>query len=399
MQASRMAIWCTLLISGLTGGNAVVADDPADGSGPAIRPARERLVEYWLIGGSDRGNEVRRNVKPRQVTDDGWSAFVEDRVRPAYQWGLRRFWLHNPFGTVPGEVMQFDQFLDAKEAGLNMLTDDFASAWRPVVDGRFGEPVELIAYMGVANFRDDRLGRAGSERDAAAVLATVLRCIQPILRAGASLGADAAVTMSDDGPEFHFYRFLEEIGIPVYVEARPRVAAPAWGRFPVASTNQWWLRSDPARYPGPMWLPTEEIHGGVVRIFHDLPGASSDPTDVQHVVSQVRAALLEGHTVVFRSDGIRQAGITIDQLVAGIDEQLGVDPDAVSRRTGSTGSKQPVVPSKRPAEASGGIRIDRKTGDASVTRTGSGAASSSTTKAEDGTPRPDARKRKKPAQS
>ncbi len=192
MGARKIAVWCGVMAAGLFSGGAVMADDPTEAEAPGILPARERLVEFWLIGGSDKGNEARRNVKPRQVGEGGWTAFVEERVRPAYQWGLRRFWLHNPFGTVPGEVMQFDQYLDAKEAGLHMLTDDFASAWRPIVDGRFGEPVELIAYLGTANFNDDRLARAKAEGDPGAVFATALQCVKPALLAGASIGADAA---------------------------------------------------------------------------------------------------------------------------------------------------------------------------------------------------------------
>jgi hypothetical protein len=372
MGARKIAVWGGVLVAGLLGGRTVVADDPAAGSEAGIRPARERLVEYWLIGGSDRDNESRRNVKPRQVGEGGWTAFVEERVRPAYQWGLRRFWLHNPFGTVPGEVMQFDQYLDAKEAGLHMLTDDFASAWRPVVDGRFGEPVELIAYLGTANFNDDRLARAKAERDPAAVLATALRCVQPVLLAGASLGADAASTLPDDGPEFDFYKFLEGIGQRVYVEARPRLEAPGWRRFPVVSMDDWWLRSDPERYPSSQRVRNDQLQGGVVRIMNDLRGASTDAGDVQESIARIRHALLEGHTVVFRGDGLRAAGVTIDQLIAGIDEQLGVDPDEDSRLMNGNdkpNAPETASPSGRRQGDDAGITIEVRGGKAATSPT------------------------------
>ncbi len=365
MGARKIAVWCGVLAAGLFGGGTAMGGDSDGDAASQIRPARERLVEYWLIGGSDRDNEARRNVKTRQVGDDGWTAFVEQRVRPAYQWGLRRFWLHNPFGTVPGEVMQFDQYLDAKEAGLHMLTDDFVSAWRPVVDGRFGEPVELIAYMGTANFNDDRLARAKSQRDPAAVLATALRCIQPVLLAGASIGADAASTLPDDGPEFDFYKFLEGIGLRVYVEARPRLDAPGWSRFPVASMNDWWLRSNPEQYPSSQRVRNEQLRGGVVRIMNDLRGASSDPADVQEAIARIRHALLEGHTVVFRGDGLRAAGVTIDQLVAGIDEQLGVDPNGNSRLADAdrkVGDPTSAAPADGRLDVDPGITIEVRRG-------------------------------------
>ena len=163
------------------------------------------------------------------------------------------------------------------------------------------------------------------------MLATAMKCIRPVLLAGASLGADAASTLPDDGPEFDFYKFLEGIGVRIYVEARPREAAPGWSRSPVASMDDWWIRSDPERYPSSARLTNCQLEGGVVRILNDLRGASSEPEDVQEAITRIRHALLEGHTVVFRGDGMRAAGVTIDQLVEGIDEALGVDPNAGSR--------------------------------------------------------------------
>jgi hypothetical protein len=399
MGARKIAVWWGLLAASLFGGGTAMGGDSDGDSGSGIRPARERLVEYWLIGGSDRDNDSRRNVKPRQVGDGGWTDFVEERVRPAYQWGLRRFWLHNPFGTVPGEVMQFDQYLDAKEAGLHMLTDDFASAWRPIVDGRFGEPVELIAYMGTANFNDDRLARAKSERDPAAVLATALRCIQPVLLAGASIGADAASTLPDNGPEFDFYKFLEGIGLQVYVEARPRLEAPGWSHFPVASMNDWWLRSDPDRYPSSQRVPNDQLRGGVVRIMNDLRGASSDPADVQESIARVRHALLEGHTVVFRGDGLRAAGVTIDQLVAGIDEQLGVDPNEDSRLADAdpkTDAPTSATSAGRRPEVDPGITIEVRRGGTATKPARQAPNTTKPAESSDDTFRPYVRTRTKP---
>ncbi len=349
----------------LAAASLIVGPSFADDVEPGIRPARERLIEYWLIGGSDSGNEARRNVKTRQVGSGGWTEFVEDRVRPAYQWGLRRFWLHNPFGTVPGEDMQFDQYLDAKEAGLTELTDDFATAWRPVVRGRFGEPVELVAYIGTAVFDDDRLARARDRRDPVAAISTALRCIQPLLQAGASIGADAASRLPDDGPEFGFYRFLEGTGVRVYIESRPRLAAPGWKRFPVASMEGWWHMSDPEQRSNSARVRNDEIEGEVVRILNDIRGASSEPEDVQDAIFRIRAALLDGHTVVFRGDGLREAGITIDQLVEGIDEQLGVDPNANSRMA------SPTPPSSRLAPLETGEAAARA-GDSSPSTSGGG---------------------------
>lgn len=297
------------------------ADEP---EAAPIRPARERLVEYWLIGGTVRDTS-RRDVGRHQIGDAGWPAFVRDRVRPSYDWGMRRFWVHNPFGTVGG-AMNFTQYLEAREAGLDFLTKDFGSAWRPVVDGALGEPTELVAYIGPANFEDGgRLQQLHEQGNVARTLAFMMKCVQPLLEAGASIGADASARLDDDGPTIRFYEFLQSLGMDVYIESRPRKDRPRWAQFNVVAEDQWWHRSDPERHADASWaLPESEYQRSVVRIFHDYEGGSSDPSVVEPLIQRIRAALLEGHTVAFRSDGLRRAGIPMSRLTDGIDEALGV---------------------------------------------------------------------------
>ena len=319
----------TVGVLGFVHGTEVFASTDPD---QTIRPARERLVEAWLIGGSHH-DPARRMVGTHQIGAGGWPDFVNQRARDVYDWGLRRFWLHNPFGTLPAQLMQFDQYLDAEDAGLDVLTENFSESWAPVVQGSFGEPVELIAYLGTADSADDRLKTAFADGNPASILGTMLACVKPVLLAGGSIGADMAVKLSDDGPEFHFYKYLESIGIPVYVESRPKLDNPGWAEFPVFAVDAWWKRSDPAHNPDcvPWALPNEAMQAGVVRWMRNYPGASTDPAVIAELVGRIREALLEGHTVLFRSDGLRAAGVTLDQLVAGIDEQLGVE-------SGSSGS-------------------------------------------------------------
>lgn len=289
-----------------------------------VRPARERLIEYWLIGGSDR-NPARRDVGKHQIGPGGWPAFVEERARPAYDWGMRRFWVHNPFGTVNGK-MDFDQYLQAHEAGLGELTREFGPAWKPIVDGGFGEPTELVVYMGVANFQDGSTLQAIADlKDPAATLAHLLRCLKPVLEAGASLGADASARLPDNGPTFDFYQFLEGLGMEIYIESRPRKSFPGWARFNVVAEDGWWNRSDPEKNPDIDWpLPEDRYEGSVVRIMHGYDGSSTDRSVIEPLIARIRAALLEGHSVAFRSDGLRKAGIPMSRLTEGIDEQLGV---------------------------------------------------------------------------
>ena len=309
-----------------------------------IRPARERLVEAWLIGGSHH-DQARRKVSTTQITAGGWPDFVNQRARPVYDWGVRRFWLHNPFGTLSNEVMQFDQYLDAQDAGIDVLTENFAEAWAPVVDGSFGEPIELIAYLGTADSADDRLKVAFETGRSASIVGTMLACVKPVLLAGGSIGADAAVKLSDDGPAFKFYKYLESIGVPVYVESRPKIANPKWKEFPVFAVDEWWRRSDPARHADcvPWALPNEAMERDVLRWIRDYDGRSTDPAVIEELIAKIRAALLEGDTVIFRSDGLRAAGVPFERLVEGIDEQLGVDSGS-SGSNGGAGSDSNTPP-------------------------------------------------------
>ncbi len=75
-------------------------------------------------------------------------------------------------------------------------------------------------------------------------------------------------------------------------------------------------------------LPNEAMERDVVRWIRDYNGRSTEPAVIEEVIAKIRAALLEGDTVIFRSDGLRAAGVPFERLVEGIDEQLGVDSGA-----------------------------------------------------------------------
>jgi hypothetical protein len=319
-RKTRFIMWSAM--ASLLGGASSIAQAAEE---KVIRPARERIIEGWLIAGSSE-DEGRRKVSMNQVDSGGWPSFVDNRAKDVFDWGIRRFWLHNPFGTLSDEVMQFDQYLDAREANLDVLTENFAEAWKPVVDGSFGQPVELVAYIGTADPEDDRLKAVFESGDSARILGTMLACVKPILLAGGSIGADAAVKLPDDGPAFHFYKYLESIGVPIYVESRPKLANPKWAEFPVFAVDAWWNRSNPALHQDalPWAMPNGDIQREVIRWIRDYSGKSTDPAVLEGVIQRTRAALLQGDTVIIRTDGLRAAGIPFERLVEGIDEQMGI---------------------------------------------------------------------------
>lgn len=58
------------------------------------------------------------------------------------------FILKNPGGVLSNEAMQLTQFAQAKRAGLNWITDNFVSVWKPVCDAYRAAGKDCIAYIG-----------------------------------------------------------------------------------------------------------------------------------------------------------------------------------------------------------------------------------------------------------
>ena len=295
-----------------------------------IRPVRERIIEWWTIGGTSP-DASRRGVGAEWIGTGGWPTFVVQHVQPSYAWGVRRFWVHNPFGTRANEHMRFDQYLEAQAAGLNWLTDNFAQSWAPIVNGSLGEPVELIAYIGTLNVTDEvqhvqpphRFQPLYEQGRLPELQQVIQASIAPLLAAGASIGADAAVRLPDDGFEYQFYRNLDASGTRIYVESRPRVSRPRWSEFPVVALETWWHRSNPDRFADSQWgMPNHQILSERVRIFVGSPTAGAPISEVQQWVAKIRQALLEGDTVVLRGPRLRARGVTFESLVEGIDEHI-----------------------------------------------------------------------------
>lgn len=175
------------------------------------------------IGGSTADNLAERRISRNLgIKDGGWASYIQSRIAPRVAWGTRRFVLHNPFGSLPNEVMQLDQLLHARAAGLHWLEDDFVEAWRPVTDGAYG-PVEIIAYFGtpVADVDFKALYEAGKRQE---WLDRAWASIQPALDAGMSIALDMATGAEVEHPAWELVLALQQRGVKVYAEGLP--AAP-----------------------------------------------------------------------------------------------------------------------------------------------------------------------------
>jgi len=306
---------------------------PSDAAAPAesaaTRPARERIIDFFTIGGGST-NEARRQVG--FVTEaGGWPQFIQTHVRPNYDWGVRRIWLHCPFGNTPNTRFDFDQYVLAEEAGLRWLTDRFTESWQPIVAGAFGEPVEVVCYIGTVMAprgerppRDIEFNRLRRDGRADEWLDRAMRSVRPALAAGMSIGFDAAADQPDQPPHnwsFAFASLLRSLGVQVYIEPRPQRALPGWHDFDLLVVDTFWRRSDPARHRDSAWAATnEQLTGEVIRLVIVRPGVEGNRERTDEVAERVRSILRDGHSVAVPIRVLRLGGWTMERLLEGLDE-------------------------------------------------------------------------------
>jgi hypothetical protein len=246
----------------------------------------QRIVSWQTIGNSS--NVVADRCVGADIKRRGWTGYVRRVVEPELAWGCRRFALHNPFGCLPDENMQFDQYLHAKEAGLDWLLQDFVEAWRPLTQ----RGIEVICYLGTTV--DDPVFERLFKEDPAAWERRVWTCVQPALDAGMTIALDYSSTTHEG--ENCIATLLQERGVKIYCEPRPRADAPRWFKVPVITTNAFWKRSNPEAHPDSKWAArNDQLTAEIIQIVHlpppgktwDTPGWAEPDT---------KAILTEGHT-------------------------------------------------------------------------------------------------------
>lgn len=253
-----------------------------------------KSVVDFFIGGSH--SDPRRRLIGWNLIETGWRSLIDGRVEPYLQAGVTRLMLHNPFGTLPGEPMQLDQYLTALETpGFRMVTTGFVEAWKPIVD----RGVEVIAYVGCPRLDDDVQDLLETEGEAAA-LAYSIRCLQPFLDAGMSVGLDAAAPAEAGSVTHQLAEWLRARGVRVYVEARPPADQTHWFDYPVISTNVFWSRSDPEIHWDSQWgVRNADLREEVLRIhIFDAPPEDWAGTEADYKRKVVREIQDAGDTPI-----------------------------------------------------------------------------------------------------
>lgn len=240
-----------------------------------------KLIATWNIGWSSN-NPAARNVGRKTLLREGWEAFVERDVLPLAS-HVGRVEFHNPFGTLANEPMQFEQRTQARRAGLSMLVEGCAEAWRMLTD----RGIETIVYVG-----SPKLLRADDDE---AWMHWALLELRPALESGCSIAFDAACDLSPR--EVGLIRHLQANGTRVYIEPWPKATdaalfgVPRWcvERF----YHSWRVHPDSG------FALLGQLTGETVRDLSHMPdGAPPDLEDVQRV-------LADGHTAAVRELHLR----------------------------------------------------------------------------------------------
>src|SRR5688500_14981308 len=223
---------------------------------PTTAPAggqREDLVAWITIGGSNE-DQSRRQVGWK-LELWGWRGFIQRVVDPAVRHmrlkGFKpRIVVCNPFGTLEGEVMQFDQRLHAEagvkdvHAPLPWLYDGFEEAWSSYL--KANPDVEAICYLGTLD-GDPDFAPFEKPGDPEKWLARFWSSVRPALAAGMAVGFDASANVKSESPAWAAMQLVRNLGTKVYVEARPTQRHLAG--WPVIAIDTTYERTDPERFP------------------------------------------------------------------------------------------------------------------------------------------------------
>lgn len=270
--------------------------------------AADRIVHWETIGGSTV-NDADRNVG-WSIKQTGWAGFVNARVRELQNLGVKRLFLHNPFGTLNNDpYFQFDQYIHAQEAGLTWLTNGFAEAWRPVTQA--GN--EVIAYIGTMSFIGQQDPDFANLTDAQFV-DRVMRSIRPLIDAGMSIGLDTIVGEHVTSRPYMVAEALRNSGVRVYAENRPPSDYPWWHDFGGVYYNRGYVRDTPELNPALWWAASNsQLKGEIIRYTGDAPAGYSF-WQVGWRGPEVRSIWHDGGTPATSVPSLLQEGGTLQSM-------------------------------------------------------------------------------------
>lgn len=277
-----------------------------------------QLIAYLQVGGTHGDDAVRRvgEVRPPAwgpSMQPGWRGYIDRVVRPAYQWGARRFMLWCPFGLEPGNRLAWDGLLGAQLTAPH-LAEDFVHCWWPVIAGSLGEPVEVIAYI-------------GNPKQSAAMEALrrfphrwfehAYRSIEPMILARMDIAIDASASIEREHPTVSLVQVLRDLyRVKVYAETRPIQRYPQWAEVDgCVCDDDFWRKPDATEWA----IPSDEIRGEVIRgVFYEaghLTTGTNTPPSVNGIKSSARSIIADGHTPLFDPSILIRAGVPMNAIL------------------------------------------------------------------------------------
>lgn len=265
----------------------------------------QRVIQWETIGGAT--NDASKRRVGWDIDRNGWQGYVNGRVAQLRALGMRRILMHNPFGTLPGEDFQFDQYIHAQEMGLTWLTNGFVQAWKPVTDAG----VEVICYIGKLAHDVDFT----SLTDLQQYMARVKRSLQPMIDAGCSIGLDSIVGNDFDSREYMVAEMLRQSGVKVYNENRPPRDFTWWHNFGGVYYDDGFLNSQPHVSPDLQWAATNDLLKGEILRYTGNPPPGSVYSTLGWRAPDVMRILADGHTAATDIAFLRAEGYTLQRVM------------------------------------------------------------------------------------
>lgn len=224
----------------------------------------DKLIAQWMI--SSGGDLINRQI---QFVNDktGWQGFVEYYVRPVLNQGIKRLWLHGPFGKDGSRTLtfsdgakgvsdyRFDEYLESLKRGFDWDTDDFVDEIRPLTQNG----IEVICYLGTLDGTYEFEGK-----DVKKFLNHFTESLAPILDSGCSLSIDSSCRAKEGSWPHHAMALLKAKGVKLYIESVPLLTAPHLQHWDMVCCDTHWpnVVNNPNLYPKPT-----DLGGDVVRML------------------------------------------------------------------------------------------------------------------------------------
>lgn len=268
----------------------------------------QRIIGWINVGYTSA--ERADHLIGRGLKEHGWPRVIERDVAPQLRWGARRFMIHNPFGARSElMVMQFDQFVEAQEAGLDWATKGFVSAWKPVVQGLYtdGQAIEVIGYIGSIT-QDQEMQALYLSGDLEGWTRRAQASIAPLLEAGMSIAFDAGSLIEEDHPGYDLIRELQSQGVKVYIETYPKADKPHLHDIPVIMLERYLKKVSEKKHLFPL---KSDLGHKVARMIN---GHEMDPDNPNWQVTKSINVLAQGDNLVTNIKWLTDRDMTMQRL-------------------------------------------------------------------------------------